>query len=112
MNINDLNRYQSDTGLNFVMGGNINDQIRALEKFKAMVIEEYFEASQGCVKDLVKLPPGLPKPNSTVAVLTKLGTIDVCKFITTSDGCWYFDNMKNTVWQHDEVKEWKEVDEL
>jgi len=48
----------------------------------------------------------LPKPNQTVRIFTTLGRYDVVKFITTSDGDYYFDNMIDTVWDKCEVVSW------
>ena len=111
MNLTELLNYQDATGLNFVMGGNLMDQARALGRFKDMVVAEFIEDSVTNT-DFVAIPDGLPKPNQTVAVLTTLDSLDVCKFVTTSDGGYYYDNTVDTVWQPEEVVSWKAVDAL
>jgi hypothetical protein len=51
----------------------------------------------------------LPTPNQIVRIFTTLGTYDVVKFITTSDDDYFFDNMKDTIWDKCEVLSWCEI---
>lgn len=47
MNINELKKYQEQTGLNFVMGGDGIAQMSALQNFKDLIIAEYiYECSE------------------------------------------------------------------
>lgn len=159
-----LKMYQEKTGLNFVMGGNPDTQMRALENFKDMVIAEYidecgnalvdekeidpnyiadeyiariYEETSGqhlhpqdremvnefaravwldCVtacgardSNRVELPGGLPHPNERVAIVDKFGKLDICTFVTQSDGGWYWDNLVDCIYQSDEIQEWKSL---
>lgn len=110
MNISELKKYQSQTGLGFVMGGSTNNQCEALQRFKDLVIKEFIAENvhYNNTRQL-ELPDGLPTPNAKVAIVDKFGKPDLCKFITTSDGDWYWDNMIDCIYQKDEVKEWKQV---
>lgn len=52
----------------------------------------------------------LPEANQIVAILDIFGNLDICKFITTSDGDWFFDNMIDCVYHKDEIVKWKAID--
>lgn len=61
------------------------------------------------VETYIKIPCGLPKPNERVAIIDSFGKLDICTFITQSDGGWFFDNLVDCVYQSYEVKEWRVI---